>query len=75
MFWYKKIFFSQEKWHEVCWSVPQAIKEVLVAWEHEALTANDVKGILDTMKAKMCCLPVCAAVWLCSYMQVMRWLS
>lgn len=59
------------KWHEVCWSIPAAIKEVLVAWEHEALTANDVKRILDTMKARMCCLPVCAAAWLCSYMQVM----
>lgn len=63
---------SQVKWHEVCWSIPLAIKEVLVAWEHEALTANDVKRILDTMKARMCCLPVCATAWLCSYMQVMN---
>lgn len=62
---------SQVKWHEVCWSIPLAIKEVLVAWEHEALTPNDVKRILDTMKARMCCLPVCATAWLCSYMQIL----
>ncbi|KAK3912121.1 Mediator of RNA polymerase II transcription subunit 24 [Frankliniella fusca] len=62
---------SQVKWHEVCWSVPLAIKEVLVAWEHDALTPNDVKRILDTMKARMCCLPICATAWLCSYMQIL----
>lgn len=61
---------SQVKWHEVCLHVPAAIKEVLVAWEHGAVTANDVKRILDAMRSRMCCLPVCAAAWLCSYMQV-----
>jgi hypothetical protein len=62
--------FSQVKWHEVCLHVPAAIKEVLLAWEHGAVTANDVKRILDAMRSRMCCLPVCAAAWLCSYMQV-----
>lgn len=61
---------SQVKWHEVCLHVPAAIKEVLLAWEHGAVTANDVKRILDAMRSRMCCLPVCATAWLCSYMQV-----
>uniref|UniRef100_A0A1B6MRZ1 Mediator of RNA polymerase II transcription subunit 24 n=1 Tax=Graphocephala atropunctata TaxID=36148 RepID=A0A1B6MRZ1_9HEMI len=57
-------------WHEVCFNMPGAIREVLVAWEQEALSVTDVKRILDAMQAPMCCLPVCAATWLCSYMQV-----
>lgn len=66
---------SQVKWHEVCLHVPAAIKEVLLAWEHGAVTANDVKRILDAMRSRMCCLPVCAAAWLCSYMQVVHFRS
>ncbi|XP_021940557.1 mediator of RNA polymerase II transcription subunit 24, partial [Zootermopsis nevadensis] len=63
---------SQVKWHEVCLHVPAAIKEVLLAWEHGAVTANDVKRILDAMRSRMCCLPVCATAWLCSYMQILH---
>ncbi|XP_063216057.1 mediator of RNA polymerase II transcription subunit 24 [Bacillus rossius redtenbacheri] len=61
---------SVVKWHEVCMLVPSAIREVLIAWEHGVMSANDVKRILDAMRSRMCCLPVCAAAWLCSYMQV-----
>ncbi|KAK7870071.1 hypothetical protein R5R35_012021 [Gryllus longicercus] len=63
---------SQVKWHEVCLNIPAAIKEVLLAWEHGSLTATDVKRILDAMRSRMCCLPVCAAAWLCSYMQILH---
>ncbi|KAL0268602.1 UNVERIFIED_CONTAM: hypothetical protein PYX00_010471 [Menopon gallinae] len=63
---------SQVKWNEVCLSVPAAIKEVLLAWEQGTLSANDVKRILDSMRSKLCCLPVCAAAWLCSYMQILH---
>ncbi|XP_069683870.1 mediator of RNA polymerase II transcription subunit 24 isoform X2 [Periplaneta americana] len=63
---------SQVRWHEVCLHVPAVIKEVLLAWEHGAVTANDVKRILDAMRSRMCCLPVCAAAWLCSYMQILH---
>lgn len=61
---------SNMKWHEICLNVPGAIREVLVAWEQEALSPTDVKRILDAMQTPMCCLPVCAAAWLCSHMQV-----
>ncbi|XP_066998835.1 mediator of RNA polymerase II transcription subunit 24 [Anabrus simplex] len=63
---------SQVKWHEVCLHIPAAIKEVLLAWEHGALSPTDVKRILDAMRSRMCCLPVCAAAWLCSYMQILH---
>ncbi|XP_046996635.1 mediator of RNA polymerase II transcription subunit 24 [Schistocerca americana] len=62
---------SQVKWHEVCLNVPSAINEVLQAWEHGIVSATDVKRILDAMRSRMACLPVCAATWLCSYMQIL----
>uniref|UniRef100_A0A1B6DIW1 Mediator of RNA polymerase II transcription subunit 24 n=1 Tax=Clastoptera arizonana TaxID=38151 RepID=A0A1B6DIW1_9HEMI len=61
---------NQMSWDDICINMPGAISEVLVAWEQEALSATDVKRILDAMQTPMCCLPVCAAAWLCSYMQV-----
>jgi mediator of RNA polymerase II transcription subunit 24 len=30
-----------------------------------------VKKALDSMRSRMGCLPVCAASWLCSYMQIL----
>lgn len=63
---------SQVSWDEVCLNIPGVIKEVLLAWEQGTLTANDVKRILDSIRSKLCCLPVCAAAWLCSYMQILH---
>lgn len=63
---------TQVRWDQYCLAVPGAIKEVLLAWEQGALTANDVKRILDAMRANICCLPVCATAWLCSYMQILQ---
>lgn len=54
----------------MCLNVPGAINEVLLAWEHGIVSANDVKRILDSMRSRMACVPVCAANWLCSRMQV-----
>ncbi|KAK6631151.1 hypothetical protein RUM43_014247 [Polyplax serrata] len=63
---------SQVKWNEICLNVPAAIREVLLAWEQGTLSANDVKRILDSMRSKWCCLPICATAWLCSYMQILH---
>ncbi|KAG8222808.1 hypothetical protein J437_LFUL005014 [Ladona fulva] len=63
---------GQVKWHEICLNVPAAIREVLFAWEQGALSPNDVKRVLDAVRSRMCCLPVCAAAWLCSYMQILH---
>lgn len=64
------IYFSGVGWDSICLNVAAAMKEVVLAWEQGALSATDVKRILDNMRQTMCCLPICASNWLCSYMQV-----
>ncbi|RWS26797.1 mediator of RNA polymerase II transcription subunit 24-like protein [Leptotrombidium deliense] len=63
---------SLVKWHEFCVNAPAAIKEVLIAWEHEAISTDNVKLILDNVKSKMCCLPVVISAWLCSYINILH---
>ncbi|XP_046388735.1 mediator of RNA polymerase II transcription subunit 24 [Ischnura elegans] len=63
---------GQVKWHEMCLNVPAAIREVLFAWEQGSLSPTDVKRVLDALRSRMCCLPVCAAAWLCSHMQILH---
>jgi len=57
-------------WHEACSHVPAVIREVLIAYEAQLLTDEEVEKILDSLRSQMCCLPVCAAVWLRFYIQV-----
>ena len=64
---------SLVKWHEVCINAPQAIKEILIAWEYEAITTDNVKVILDNVKSKMCTLPVVISAWLCSYINILHY--
>ncbi|XP_073978366.1 mediator complex subunit 24 isoform X1 [Rhodnius prolixus] len=59
-------------WDNICMSVAAAMKEVVIAWQQEALSVTDVKRILDNMRQSMCCLPICASAWLCSYMQILH---
>lgn len=66
----KLIFFSDTSWDQICVSIIGATNDVLAAWENSTLSSNDVKRILDSMRPSMFCLPICAAAWLCSYMQV-----
>ncbi|CAH0387287.1 unnamed protein product [Bemisia tabaci] len=63
---------GQVRWHEHCINVSGAIKEVLIAWQYNALSSSDVKRFLDAMRSQMLCLPVCATVWLCSYMHILH---
>lgn len=63
---------SLVKWNEVCQNSIGAIKEVLLAWEHGAISTENVKVILDNIKSKMCCLPVVISAWLCSYINVLH---
>ncbi|XP_059614559.1 mediator of RNA polymerase II transcription subunit 24 [Phlebotomus argentipes] len=59
----------QLKWHEVCNNIPGVLYHVLLAWEN-GQSPTDVKNILDNMKVKLCAYSVCAASWLCSYLQI-----
>ncbi|KAI4498103.1 hypothetical protein M0802_006927 [Mischocyttarus mexicanus] len=58
------------KWHVACQSAMGAVKELLCAWESGVLGAGDVKRTLDGLRTAACCLPVCAAAWLCAYMSI-----
>ncbi|KAM0725562.1 Mediator of RNA polymerase II transcription subunit 24 [Formica fusca] len=61
---------SNLKWHVACQSAMAAVKELLNAWESGVLGAGDVKRALDGLRTAACCLPVCAAAWLCAYMSI-----
>ncbi|XP_046421667.1 mediator of RNA polymerase II transcription subunit 24 [Neodiprion fabricii] len=61
---------SNMKWHIACRSAMGAVKELLCAWESGALGAGDVKRALDGLRAAACCLPVCAAAWLCAHVSI-----
>ncbi|XP_035218681.1 mediator of RNA polymerase II transcription subunit 24-like [Stegodyphus dumicola] len=68
----QEIKTHQVKWHEVCINAPSAAREILVAWEHGALSTEKVKVILDHIKGQMCFLPVCISAWLCNYINVLH---
>jgi mediator of RNA polymerase II transcription subunit 24 len=61
---------SLVKWHEYCTNVPAAIKEVVTAWQVGAVSTKEVKVMLDTLKSKMCCIPIVVSTWLCSYISI-----
>jgi len=63
---------SLVNWHEVCLNAPMAIKEILLAWEYEAISTDNVKIILDNVKSKMCSMPVVISAWLCSYINILH---
>lgn len=63
---------SNSKWHEVCIILPGVLYQLLVAWENDTISAADVKVHLDNIKNRHCTYSICAASWLCSYMQIVR---
>lgn len=63
---------SNLKWHETCLILPGVLYQLLVAWENDTISAADVKVHLDNIKNRLCTYSICAASWLCSYMQIVR---
>lgn len=58
--------------HDLCMNVSGVVKEILFAWEKGSLSSAEVKSMLDSLRQKMPSLAVCAAVWLCSYVNVVH---
>lgn len=63
---------STLKWQDICLNLPGVLHHLLLAWENETINAAEVKTRLDGIKSQLCMYSVCAASWLCSYMQVVR---
>lgn len=63
---------SSLKWHEICQIIPGVLYQLLVAWENDTISAAEMKIHLDNIKSRQCAFSVCAASWLCSYMQIVR---
>lgn len=57
------------KWHDICKTMPAIMYQLLVAWENHTITAADVKAHLDNIRKRLYSYSVCAASWLCAYMQ------
>ena len=61
---------SNLNWHVTCQAAMGVVKELLFGWESGGLSAADVKRALDRLRSGACCLPVCAATWLCTHMSI-----
>lgn len=56
--------------NEYCLNFPLALQEILIAWEHGAISADSIKMIMENIKNKMCCIPIVLCAWLCSYISM-----
>ncbi|XP_055602238.1 mediator of RNA polymerase II transcription subunit 24 [Uranotaenia lowii] len=63
---------SSLKWQEICANIPGLLHQVLLAWENETLSTVEIKKFLDSLKSRFCSFSICAASWLCAYMQIVR---
>lgn len=61
---------STVNWDKTCLAAMGVVKELLFGWESGGLSAGDVKRALDRLRNGVCCLPVCAATWLCAHMSI-----
>lgn len=68
----QEIKTHQVEWHKVCYNAPAAAKEILIAWEHGAISTEKVKSVLDHIKGQFCFLPMVISAWLCNYINVLH---
>ncbi|XP_071803765.1 mediator of RNA polymerase II transcription subunit 24-like [Asterias amurensis] len=60
----------QTRWNEVIDTMPYIMQEVLFAWENGAINVDQIQKLVDSLKSKLCCLPICCVAWLCSHIAV-----
>uniref|UniRef100_A0A182JVK1 Mediator of RNA polymerase II transcription subunit 24 n=1 Tax=Anopheles christyi TaxID=43041 RepID=A0A182JVK1_9DIPT len=63
---------SNLRWEDICYTIPALLHQVLMAWENETIAPVEIKKMLDGLKAHFSSFAVCAASWLCAYMQMVR---
>ncbi|EAA11905.4 AGAP005906-PA [Anopheles gambiae str. PEST] len=63
---------SSLRWEDICYTIPALVHQVLMAWESESIAPLEIKKMLDGLKAYFSTFAVCAASWLCAYMQMVR---
>uniref|UniRef100_A0A182P6E2 Mediator of RNA polymerase II transcription subunit 24 n=1 Tax=Anopheles epiroticus TaxID=199890 RepID=A0A182P6E2_9DIPT len=63
---------SNLRWEDICYTIPALLQQVLMAWENETIAPLEIKKMLDRLKAHFSSFAVCAASWLCAYMQMVR---
>lgn len=63
---------SSLTWQAICMNLPGVLYQVLIAWENDTISATDVKIILENIKRRPFSFSVCAASYLCAYMQTVR---
>ena len=63
---------SSLKWQEIAGNIPGVLYQILLAWESEHLSPQEIKKFLDNFKACLCSYSDCAASWLCAYMHTVQ---
>ncbi|XP_003746725.1 mediator of RNA polymerase II transcription subunit 24 [Galendromus occidentalis] len=63
---------THQRWSDLAYDLPAAIKEILIGWEQGNVTTNTVKAILEQIKSKMCFLPVVISTWLSCHINILH---
>ena len=64
---------THEKWSDLVYDLPAAIKEILIGWEQGNVPTNTVKAILEQIKSKMCFLSVIVSTWLSCQINILHY--
>lgn len=54
-------------WQNVCCSIHQVFKELIIAKNQKLVTEENYKKMLTAMCSRMCALPVCVMAWFSNY--------
>lgn len=51
-------------WCDVCSNIPNAISDIIKAWDQNQLSDSDMKTVIERTRSKMCFIAVVTAAWL-----------